>query len=275
MAWLTDFVHFRYQWTCLSQYGGWKNSQQSSSWQKQQSRRSIHVGKVRGLIFAQRVPWNTIYYIAVPTTHHLTMDCAKSFVGLGYYSRASRLLSGAKKVVQDFGGILPDDPSIMESQVDGMWGSCSTFTHLGVTIHPILKWNYVSTCSGPYSAGAIASIAYNKPAAMIDGNVHRVLTRMLPGVNQKWPVFGTSIDRFCPLAFAGLTAFHSTQTSKSTTNFLWSVAQSVVPNHRPGDFNQALMELGATVCKPRASKCEECPLTGWCKAYQEVITSRW
>ncbi|EGF99906.1 uncharacterized protein MELLADRAFT_29450, partial [Melampsora larici-populina 98AG31] len=139
------------------------------------------------------------------------------FVGLGYYSRASRLLSGAKKVVQDFGGILPDDPSIMESQVDGI---------------------------GPYSAGAIASIAYNKPAAMIDGNVHRVLTR--------------------------LTAFHSTQTSKSTINFLWSVAQSVVPNHRPGDFNQALMELGATICKPRASKCGECPLTGWCKAYQEV-----
>ncbi|KAG0147977.1 hypothetical protein CROQUDRAFT_655578 [Cronartium quercuum f. sp. fusiforme G11] len=154
----------------------------------------------------------TVFVLAEATIE----DVNEVWQGLGYYSRASRLLSGAKKVVKDFNGILPDDPAIMQAQVDGI---------------------------GPYSAGAIASIAWGKQVAMIDGNIHRVLTR--------------------------LTAFYAAQTSKSTNNFLWSVAQSVVPSSRPGDFNQALMELGATICKPRKSKCGECPLTQWCKAYQE------
>lgn len=137
--------------------------------------------------------------------------------GLGYYSRASRLLSGSKKVVEKFNGVLPEDPLIMEKEVDGI---------------------------GPYSAGAIASIAYAKPVPMVDGNVHRVLSR--------------------------LTALHAPQAAKATSNFLWSLAAQLVPEHRPGDFNQALMELGATICKPREASCTSCPLTEWCRAYQEA-----
>jgi A/G-specific adenine glycosylase len=53
---------------------------------------------------------------------------------------------------------------------------------------------------------------------------------------------------------------------------MWDIAAELVPEDRPGDWNEALMELGATVCKPTEAKCEECPLSGSCRAYAEVST---
>ena len=93
---------------------------------------------------------------------------------------------------------------------------------------------------GRYTAGAIASIAFGERVAAVDGNGLRVLARLL-GVRQP-------IDQ------------------GSTIEALWSVASELVPQDRAGDFNQALMELGATICVPRRPRCGECPLVRVCEA---------
>ena len=85
---------------------------------------------------------------------------------------------------------------------------------------------------GRYTAAAIASIVFDVPAAVVDGNVERVLGR----------VFGTG------LAGEGL----------------WQTAETLLSRKRPGDFNQAMMELGATVCLPRQPRCSACPVFGLC-----------
>ena len=85
---------------------------------------------------------------------------------------------------------------------------------------------------GRYTAAAIASIVFDAPAAVVDGNVERVLGR----------VFGTG------LAGEGL----------------WQTAETLLSRKRPGDFNQAMMELGATVCLPRQPRCSACPVFGLC-----------
>jgi len=126
---------------------------------------------------------------------------------------------------------------------------------------------------GPYSAGAISSIAFGQRSPVVDGNVVRVLSR--------------------------LTALHAPDKAKSTANFVWALADVLVPpqprrrkkaregegaggaqggegedgvggKNKPGAWNQALMELGATVCTPKAPKCDECPLSDECLAYAEV-----
>jgi A/G-specific adenine glycosylase len=93
---------------------------------------------------------------------------------------------------------------------------------------------------GAYSAGAIASIAFGERQPLVDGNVIRVLSRHfgLRGDPGKAPL----------------------------KRELWRLAGELVPAERPGDFNQALMELGATVCTPRATECARCPLAQQCKA---------
>jgi A/G-specific adenine glycosylase len=93
---------------------------------------------------------------------------------------------------------------------------------------------------GAYSAGAIASIAFGERQPLLDGNVIRVLTRR----------FG----------------LHGDPGKLPLKRALWQLAGELVPERRPGDFNQALMELGATVCTPRAPGCEACPLGRECVA---------
>src|SRR5664279_5518274 len=85
---------------------------------------------------------------------------------------------------------------------------------------------------GRYTAAAIASIAFGEAVAVVDGNVERVLDRM----------FGAATGR----------------------EAAWLRAESLLDRERPGDFNQAMMELGATVCTPRAPQCPVCPLHDWC-----------
>lgn len=93
---------------------------------------------------------------------------------------------------------------------------------------------------GRYTAGAIASIAFGMAAPVLDGNVMRVFARL----------FDLDED----------------VTVTAVRNRLWAVAEAALPPYRPGDFNQALMELGRTVCKPRAPLCAECPIRRYCKA---------
>ncbi|MFO0838406.1 MAG: A/G-specific adenine glycosylase [Phycisphaerae bacterium] len=93
---------------------------------------------------------------------------------------------------------------------------------------------------GRYTAAAIASIAFGEPVAVLDSNVKRVLAR--------------------------LSAITSPVSNKRTTDALWAHASALLDHAAPGDFNQALMELGATLCLPRRPACERCPLRRWCVA---------
>ena len=93
---------------------------------------------------------------------------------------------------------------------------------------------------GRYTAGAIASITRGEPVPVVDGNVKRVLTRL------------AQINGYIE--------------EKRTLDELWRLAAELLPPAASGDFNQALMELGARVCTPRGPKCGECPLARWCAA---------
>jgi A/G-specific adenine glycosylase len=140
--------------------------------------------------------------------------------GLGYYSRARALHRGARIVVDERGGRFPDDVE-------------SWMTLPGV---------------GRYTAGAIVSIAFGKPAPILDGNVARVLTRL----------YGLRGDpRSAPL-----------------NRELWTLAGRILPRRSISDFNQALMELGALICTPRSPRCLVCPLRDECLARRDGLQHR-
>jgi A/G-specific adenine glycosylase len=133
-----------------------------------------------------------------------------AWAGLGYYARARSLRKGARAILS--AGAFP-------RTADG--------------------WRVLPGV-GPYTAAAVASICFGEPAAVLDGNVARVLSRL-------------GALRLDPRSAAG-------------ARCLRSVAQALLDPSAPGDFNQALMELGATVCTPRAPRCAACPLRASCKA---------
>jgi len=133
--------------------------------------------------------------------------------GLGYYSRARNLHRAARVLVADFDGKLPPEVGQLK-KLPGI---------------------------GPYTAGAIASIAFGQPAPLVDGNVRRVLARYF--------------DVDLPVD------------SSEGKRAVWALAEAAVPRDRPGDYNQALMELGSLVCTPRSPDCESCPISAGCRAY--------
>ncbi len=98
---------------------------------------------------------------------------------------------------------------------------------------------------GRYTAGAILSIAYNQPTPILDGNLRRVFTRLF------------DIDK--PIQIP------------NTEKILWEIAELLLPDSNPGDFNQALMELGALVCTPKSPQCDICPLIVDCLAHQQGL----
>ncbi len=137
----------------------------------------------------------------------------RQWEGLGYYRRAANLHRAAKLIAAAGGQVPASAESLLALP--------------GV---------------GRYTAGAIASIAYDERAAAVDGNVARVLSRLF-----------------------NITAEVS---SPDTQRRLWAVAESLLPAKRCGDFNQAWMDLGATVCTPVGPRCERCPLASVCLAHQ-------
>lgn len=139
--------------------------------------------------------------------------------GLGYYRRARLLHAGSKHLVAHHGGEVPQDPEARRAMP-------------GV---------------GRYTAGAIGSIAFARPEAIVDGNVARVLSRL------------RGIDT--PLGRA------------DTEARLWAEADALVPGPRPGALNQALMELGATVCAHPIPRCADCPVAGGCVALRTGRTA--
>jgi A/G-specific adenine glycosylase len=141
-------------------------------------------------------------------------DVIAHWAGLGYYSRARNLQKAARMIRNELGGEFPRD-------VEGLRALPGV---------------------GRYTAGALASIAFDAPAPIVDGNVVRVLTR-LEGIRED-------------------------TARAAVVNRLWDEAERLVKGPHPGDLNQALMELGATVCTPRTPRCLACPLMRSCDAHR-------
>jgi len=140
-------------------------------------------------------------------------DVLGEWAGLGYYSRARNLKAAAQVLVESHGGRMPGD-------VDGLRSLPGV---------------------GRYTAGAVASIAFDRAAPIVDGNVARVLARLL----------GIREDIKKP----------------EVVKRLWAEAEELARGTRPGDLNQALMELGALICTPIEPRCEGCPLLVHCDAH--------
>ena len=139
----------------------------------------------------------------------------KLWEGLGYYSRARNLQKAARTIMTEHSGVFPND------------------------YDSILKLSGI----GPYTAGAIASIAFGEAVPAVDGNVYRVASRF----------FGVREDVGIP----------------SVQKQIRQLVEQSIPADRPGDYNQALMELGATLCSPQRPDCGSCPWRDLCDACRE------
>jgi A/G-specific adenine glycosylase len=159
-------------------------------------------------------PYYERFLARFPTVDRLAAapldDVLKLWAGLGYYARARNLHACAAAVVERHGGVFPD------------------------TLGGLLTLPGI----GPYTAAAIAAIAFDRCTMPVDGNVERVVAR-LHAVEQELPRAKPTIAR---------------------------LAQAVMPDARPGDFAQAMMDLGATICTPKSPACALCPWNDVCAA---------
>ena len=164
----------------------------------------------------QGLPYYRSFTKSYPNVNKLAKakedEVLKLWQGLGYYSRARNLHYTAREIVKSYNGCFPD------------------------SFEALLKLKGI----GRYTAAAIASIAFNKPHAVVDGNVYRLLSRYF-GIK-------TAID------------------SVSGKRNFEILANKLLDKNQPGLFNQAMMELGATVCKPKNPLCGTCPLYNTCFA---------
>jgi A/G-specific adenine glycosylase len=151
--------------------------------------------------------WQTVADLAAAPEEQVMAEWA----GLGYYSRARNLIKCARAVVNDHGGRFPD-------------------TEAGLLTLPGL---------GPYTAAAVAAIAFDRPANVVDGNIERVMTRLY--------ALETPLPEGRPR--------------------LREAAAQWVSDARPGDWPQALMDLASAVCRPKAPQCLLCPLREGCSGY--------
>ena len=143
----------------------------------------------------------------------------KAWEGLGYYSRARNLHHTANEIVKRYGGRFPKDYD-------------SILSLKGI---------------GPYSAGAISSIAFNENRPIVDGNVIRVLSRLFT-ISKPYDEKNKAI--------------------------YWETQESLIPSGKARYFNQALMELGALICTPSNPSCALCPVQKHCKAYAKKSVDR-
>ncbi len=165
------------------------------------------------------VPYYERFLAAFPDVERLASadleEVLGHWAGLGYYNRARNLKRAAEVVVSRHDGTMPDEVDALQ-------------TLPGI---------------GRYTAGAIASIAFDRPAPVVDGNVARVFCRVF--------------------------AIEGAPSERGVQQQLWEEAEMLAQGPRPGDLNQALMELGARVCIPRAPRCDACPIAADCRARRE------
>lgn len=172
----------------------------------------------------QAIPYYLRMIERFPTVSELASasidDLLVTWEGLGYYARARNLHKAALEIVDRFDGQVPDNREDLLS-LPGI---------------------------GPYTASAILSIAYAQPYGVLDGNVIRVLSRLL--------------------------AFPDEVNKSASRKYLQSLADDLVAVSAPGAFNESIMELGATVCTPTNPRCHECPIHSFClgtKNYPEAF----
>lgn len=168
------------------------------------------------------IPYWHRYLERFPTVEALAAapvdDVLALWSGLGYYARARNLHRAAQEIVDRHGGRLPADLDALRA--------LSGF--------------------GPYTAAAVASIAFDLDAPLVDGNVARVLCRL-----EGWEMG-----------------------AEEARQQAWSAAEALLPQGRAGDWNQALMELGATVCSPSSPACDRCPVQRVCRAAESGEPAR-
>lgn len=169
------------------------------------------VAAVRDYFHRFTARWPTVADLAAAQDAEVMAEWA----GLGYYARARNLLKGARAVVADHDACFPGTRDEL-------------LTLPGV---------------GPYTAGAIAAIAYDEAVVVVDGNVERVMSRLF------------AVQTPLPKAKAELT----------------TLATRMTPPLRPGDYAQAVMDLGATICTPRKPACALCPWVNACQAHHHGI----
>ena len=190
-------------------------------WRRTQSPYAIWVSEI--MLQQTQVPTVIPYYKkflkTFPTIHHLAKaDLSKVLTvweGLGYYSRARNLHKTSREILTRFKGEIPD------------------------ALDDLLSLPGI----GRYTAGAILSIAFNKEAPILDGNVRRILSRLFAILNNSG--------------------------RNESEDLLWRLSESLVPAGHAGFFNQALMDLGSMICTPRDPQCIHCPLVHLCKAKTE------
>ncbi len=170
------------------------------------------------------IPYFNRFIESFPTVESLAkadrQSVLKQWEGLGYYSRARNLHETAQRIVSEFNGQLPTSYEQLQ-------------TLKGI---------------GPYIAAAIASIAFDEPIPVVDGNVLRVFTRF-------WGLYD---DIRAP----------------KTRTLIFDQLAPIIRTVPPNPFNQAIMELGALICKPTTPKCSECPLATDCEANTQGITDQ-
>ncbi|MGC4377007.1 A/G-specific adenine glycosylase [Fictibacillus sp. Mic-4] len=217
---LNDFEIERFQSNLIDWY---KENHRKLPWRKTRDPYKIWVSEV--MLQQTRVdtviPYFNHFIDQFPTLRSLAEadeeKVLKAWEGLGYYSRIRNLQTAVKEVCENYNGQVPN------------------------TSKEISKLKGV----GPYTAGAILSIAYNVPAPAVDGNVMRVLSRIL---------------------------FIKEDIAKAKTRTIFEEAASeMISISDPSSFNQALMELGALICTPKSPACLICPVQHYCRAFSEGL----
>src|SRR5690625_1986240 len=170
------------------------------------------------------IPYFNRFINLYPTVYDLakadSQEVLKQWEGLGYYSRARNLQHAVKEVVSSYGGVVPTNPKELGS-LKGI---------------------------GPYTRGAILSIAFDQPEPAVDGNVMRVLSRVLKIEDN----------------------ISEQKVRKQFENY----AREMIPVEDPASFNQGIMELGALVCTPKNPQCLTCPVQQYCRAYDEKVVEQ-
>ncbi len=170
------------------------------------------------------IPYYEKFIKRFPTVNVLAeadeQEVLKMWEGLGYYSRARNLHSAVKEIVATYDSKVPAD-EVQLGELPGI---------------------------GPYTKGAILSIAFNQAIPAVDGNVMRVLSRVL--------------------------CIEDNVLEQKTNRFIEKIVKEIICEEDPASFNQGLMEIGATICTPRKPSCTECPLQHQCCAFQRNVTEQ-
>ncbi len=212
-AWFTKFRRNLKRW--------YSNNARDLPWRRTHDAYCIWISEImlQQTTVAAVIPYYQRFLKRFPTVQSLAaaneQDVLKLWEGLGYYSRARNIHKAAKIVATERGGEFPQTADELQD-LPGI---------------------------GRYTAGAIASFAFDSRAPIVEANTLRLYCRLL--------------------------AFDGDPRSKEGQNLLWQFADRVLPRMKPGEFNQALMELGGTLCSVKQPECQKCPVRRGCRAFQE------